>query len=225
MRRSRWSRIRPGVPTTICAPSRQRIELRAVGRPAIDASVRIPLPPASRIASPATCWASSRVGTSDQCLAGVQRRIDPVKDRQHERAGLAAARARLDHHVAALQQVGDRRRLDVGQLAPPRPLGRLAQQRRQVFEDDRRQGIVRLHQLRRRLDRQLRRGRGLGARRFGLCGSDRRRRRGAPPSRLHHTRLWRQRLLRRRLGRAGGGRRGRLRGCRLFCGRLLRQPW
>ena len=60
--RRRWSRIRPGVPTTTEAPSRSERIWRSMSRPPTSVATRTPMSAPSQANSRAVCCASSRVG-------------------------------------------------------------------------------------------------------------------------------------------------------------------
>jgi hypothetical protein len=68
-------------------------------------------------------------------------RVDELEDGQQVRAGLATARARLDHHVAPREEVGDGLGLDRHQLGPTGPFRTRLQLFRQVNQASLRQVI------------------------------------------------------------------------------------
>ncbi len=70
----------------------------------------------------------------DERLALGARRVEACQHRQQIRAGLAAARARLDHHPPPGKQVGDRARLHRHQRRPPGAGCRGAQWFRELVE-------------------------------------------------------------------------------------------
>ncbi len=126
--RSRWpclarSSSRPGVPTTTSTPRVQRLDLRLVGPAAVDGERRgrrASCRPASR--SPATCTASSRVGTTTSACGlpataawskpsspGARH---PVQQRDAEAEGLAGAGLGLADDVVAGQRDRQGHRLD-----------------------------------------------------------------------------------------------------------------
>ena len=66
-------------------------------------------------------------GHQHQRLGGVLQRVDHLEHRQQVRAGLAAAGARLNHHVALREQIGNSLGLHGHQLVPAGQRGALAQ--------------------------------------------------------------------------------------------------
>ena len=60
--RSKWSRKRPGVPTTICTPSSRRRRSRRASMPPTHVAIRAPACSKSQANSRSTCKANSRVG-------------------------------------------------------------------------------------------------------------------------------------------------------------------
>ena len=91
----------------------ERVDLRAIAHAAIDGHgaqarvaaqiFRLPATPVG----PVHAWGPGSAPGSD-CA----RRVEPLQHGQQERAGLAAAGAGLDHHVARAKQIGDGPRLN-----------------------------------------------------------------------------------------------------------------
>ena len=101
VRRPMWSSTRPGVPTMMCTPSRERRDLLADRRAAVerldeDAAVLADL---RQLARDLQRELARR--REDQRLRLAVRRHDLVDDRQTERGRLAGAGARLHHQVLA----------------------------------------------------------------------------------------------------------------------------
>ncbi len=79
----------------------------------------------------------------DERLGAVPSGVKPLYHRQQKGAGLAGARARLDHHVAAGQQVRDGARLDGHQGRPAGAFDGSTQRTGQVVDGYIRQGVGR----------------------------------------------------------------------------------
>ena len=115
VRRSRWSMIRPGVPTITCTPRRSATELDAVALAAVDRqhlhARHLRGVPLEGLADLERELAGGR---EDQRLRALLRQVEPGEDRQRERRGLAGAGLCEPDDVAALEERRDGRGLDRG---------------------------------------------------------------------------------------------------------------
>ena len=132
---SRWSMIRPGVPTTTWTPRRSARELDAVPLAAVDGQdLDARAVWAAYFSKASHTWsASSRVGCEDERLGRLLRSVEPVEDGQREGGGLAGAGLGQPDHVVPGQQRRDglrpgwpraprsRRRAGLSSTASPSP--------------------------------------------------------------------------------------------------------
>ena len=82
-------------------------------------------------------------GDEDQRLAGRPGRVETRQHGQEENAGLAAAGAGLDHHIAPGQQIGNGARLHGYERSPAGTRGGFLQIGRQLFKGDVGQRVAR----------------------------------------------------------------------------------
>ena len=119
----------------MCAPCLERVDLRAVAHAAVDGHRAQAGGAAQMVSASCQTWrASSRVGTRISAWQVGAGWVEPLQHRQQEGAGLAAAGARLDHHVAPGQQVGHGARLHGHEGRPARPGDGLLQGRRKFVD-------------------------------------------------------------------------------------------
>ena len=110
---SRWSMIRPGVPTTTWTPRRSAESWTPYPWPPYTGSTWTPGRWAAyRSNASETCSASSRVGASTSACGFFCLQVELGQDRHRERRGLAGAGLRQPDDVAALEQRRDRGGLD-----------------------------------------------------------------------------------------------------------------
>ena len=122
------------------------LELGAIGHAAVDGGRAHSRRARQNLGLPGHLPGELARGHQDQGLAGSPRGVDALQHGQEIGAGLAAARARLDHQVAAGQQVGDGPALHRHQLGPAGPRHRLAQRLGQLRHGHLGQGAFRLDQ-------------------------------------------------------------------------------
>ncbi len=110
---SRWSMMRPGVPTTMCTPRRKRAELHAVGLATVDGQhVHARQPSGIPLEGLAHLQGELAGGSQHERLWRLLLEVELAEDGQRKGRRLAGAGLREPDDVPPLEQRGDRRLLD-----------------------------------------------------------------------------------------------------------------
>ncbi len=115
-------------------PLLERVDLAAIADAAVDGHGAQPRLTADRLRLVPHLAGQLACGDQDQRLAAVFLGVKPFDQRQQKGPGLAGAGARLDHHVAPGQEVGDAARLHGHQAGPAGAFDRCAQRRGQLLD-------------------------------------------------------------------------------------------
>ena len=124
----------PGRADDDVRPLLEAVDLAAIADTAIDGHGAQPSLAADRLRFVPHLASQLARGDQDQCLAAVLRGVEPFDHGQQKGAGLAGAGARLDHHVAPGQEVGDATRLHGHQARPAGARDRCGQRRGKLLD-------------------------------------------------------------------------------------------